>query len=103
MSASALRAQYLSEAARILAPLPPSERADLLRELESHLADSVQSMAPDADEETRLHTAIARLGEPRSGEQRERGKRRRNENRGRRCKQAGVRHQHTEHPILERH
>lgn len=65
MNVDAVRAQYLAEAARTLAPLPPSERADLLRELESHLNDSVRSMAPDADEETCLRAAIARLGEPR--------------------------------------
>lgn len=65
MSAIALRAKYLDEAARVLAPLPTSDRADLLRELESHLVDSVESMAPDGDEETRLRAAIERLGEPR--------------------------------------
>lgn len=66
--AAAMRAEYLQAAARVLSPLPPHERDDLLLEIESHLAESMQhadGLSSHADEETRLRDAIARLGNPR--------------------------------------
>jgi len=55
---------YMTHATRVLRGIPDAERADILRELRSHLSDSIASRDLSTSRADRVRAATGHLGDP---------------------------------------